>query len=69
MEGKEKGDLPPTLRGEGSCGVGGDPRDSAGSGAMAVILEPPKIKSLTVYIFSLSICHEVIESDAKIFIF
>ena len=22
------------LRGEGSCGVGGDPRDSAGSGAM-----------------------------------
>ena len=25
----------------------------------AVILEPPKIKSLTVYIVSLSICHEL----------
>ena len=32
----------------------------------AVILEPPKIKSLTVSIVSPSICHEVMESDAMI---
>ena len=30
----------------------------------AVILEPPKIKSLTVSIVSPSICHEVMELDA-----
>ena len=35
----------------------------------AVILEPPKIKSLTVYIVSPSICHEVMGPDAMIFIF
>ena len=35
----------------------------------AVIWEPPKIKSVTVYIFSQSICHEVMEPDAMIFIF
>ena len=35
----------------------------------AVILEPPKIKSLTVSIISLSICHEMIGPDAKIFLF
>ena len=35
----------------------------------AVILEPPKIKSLTVSIVSPSICHEVMGLDAMIFIF
>ena len=35
----------------------------------AVILEPKKMKSLTVSIVSLSICHEVMGSDAVIFIF
>ena len=34
-----------------------------------VILEPPKIKSLTVSIVSPSICHEVMGPDAMIFIF
>ena len=32
----------------------------------AVILEPQKIKSLTVYIASPSICHEVMGQDAMI---
>ena len=32
----------------------------------AVILEPPKIKSLTVSIVSPSICHEVMELDTLI---
>jgi len=35
----------------------------------AVILEPKKIKSLTVSIVSLSICHEVMGLDAMIFVF
>jgi len=35
----------------------------------AVILEPPKIKSVTVSIFSLSICHEVMGLDAMILVF
>ena len=35
----------------------------------AVILEPPKIKSLTVSIVSPSICHEVIGPDAMILVF
>ena len=35
----------------------------------AVILEPKKIKSVTVSIVSPSICHEVVGLDAKIFIF
>ena len=35
----------------------------------AVILEPPKIKSATVSTASPSICHEVMEPDAMIFIF
>ena len=34
----------------------------------AVILEPPKIKSLTVSIVSPSICHEVIRPDAMILV-
>ena len=34
-----------------------------------VILEPPKIKSLTVCIVSPSICHEVMGPDAMILIF
>ena len=34
----------------------------------AVILEPPKIKSLTVSTVSLSLCHEVMGPDAIIFI-
>ena len=35
----------------------------------AVILEPPKIKSATVSTVSPSICHEVMEPDAIIFVF
>ena len=35
----------------------------------AVILEPKKIKSVTVSIVSLSICHEVMGLDATIFVF
>ena len=35
----------------------------------AVILEPKKIKSLTVSIVSPSICHEVMGPDAMIFVF
>ena len=35
----------------------------------AVILEPPKIKSLTVSTVSPSICHEVMGPDAMIFVF
>ena len=34
-----------------------------------VILEPPKIKSVTISIVSPSICHEVMGPDAMIFIF
>ena len=35
----------------------------------AVILEPKKIKSVTVSIVSPSICHEAIGPDATIFFF
>ena len=35
----------------------------------AVILEPKKIKSLTVSIVSISICHKVIGLDAMILVF
>ena len=35
----------------------------------AVILEPPKIKSVTVSIVSPSICHEVMRTDAMILVF
>ena len=35
----------------------------------AVILEPPKIKSLTVSIVSPSICHEVMGLDAMLLVF
>ena len=35
----------------------------------AVILEPPKIKPITVSIFSLSTCHEVMGPDAMILVF
>ena len=35
----------------------------------AVILQPPKIKSLTVSIVSPSICHEVMGPDAMILVF
>ena len=35
----------------------------------AVILEPPKVKSVTVSIVSPSICHEVMGPDAMIFVF
>ena len=35
----------------------------------AVILEPPQIKSLTISIVSLSICHEVMGPDAMISVF
>ena len=34
-----------------------------------VILEPKRIKSLTVAIVSPSICHEVVELDAMILVF
>ena len=35
----------------------------------AVILEPPKIKSVSVSIVSLSSCHEMMRPDAMIFVF
>ena len=35
----------------------------------AVILEPKKIKSVTIYIISPFICHEVMGPDAMIFVF
>ena len=35
----------------------------------AVILEPEKVKSLTVYIASPSICHEVVGPNAMILVF
>ena len=35
----------------------------------AVILEPKKRKSVTVFIVSPSICHEVMGPDAMIFVF
>ena len=35
----------------------------------AVILEPKKIKSVTVSIVSLSICHEMMGPDAMILVF
>ena len=35
----------------------------------AVILKPKKVKSVTVSIVSPSICHEVMEPDAVIFVF
>ena len=35
----------------------------------AMIVEPKKIKSVTVYIFSPSICHEVVGPDAMILVF
>ena len=35
----------------------------------AVILEPQKVKSLTVSIFSPSICHELMGPDAMILVF
>ena len=35
----------------------------------AVILEPKKIKSVTVSIVSPSICHEVMRWDARIIVF
>ena len=34
-----------------------------------LILEPPKIKFVTVFIFSPSICHEVMGPDATILVF
>jgi len=35
----------------------------------AVILEPKKIKSVTISIYSPSICHEMMRSDDIIFVF
>ena len=35
----------------------------------AMILEPKKIKSVTISIVSLSICHEVMGPDAMILVF
>ena len=35
----------------------------------AVILEPKKLKSLTVFIVSSSVCHEVVGPDAMILVF
>ena len=35
----------------------------------AVILDPPKMKSVTVSIVSPSICHEVVGPDAMILVF
>ena len=35
----------------------------------AVVLEPKKIKSVTIYTFSSSICHELMGPDALILVF
>ena len=35
----------------------------------AMILEPKKIRSVTVYVFSPSICHEVMGLDVMILVF
>ena len=35
----------------------------------AVILEPPKIKSVTIFIVSPSVCHDVMWPDAMILVF
>ena len=35
----------------------------------AVILEPPKIKSVTIFTVSPSICHEVMGPDSMILVF
>ena len=35
----------------------------------AVILEPKKIMSVTVYVVSTSVCHEVMGPDAMILVF
>ena len=40
-----------------------------GAIAFSVLLEPPKIKSLTVSVVSPSICHEVMGPDAMILVF
>ena len=45
------------------------PRSKCLNFMAAVILEPPKIKSLTVSIVSPSFCHEVMGPDAIIFLF
>ena len=45
------------------------PLNSSLQSLFAIILEPKKINSFTVSIVSPSICHEVIGSDAIIFIF
>ena len=42
---------------------------SGGDRIPAVILKPPKIKSLLFSIVSPSICHEVMELEAMIFVF
>ena len=39
------------------------------TGPSAVILEPKKIKSVTAFTFSPSICHEVMGLDAMILVF
>ena len=39
------------------------------SPSMVMILEPKKIKSVTVSTFSLSLCHEVMGLDAVILVF
>ena len=45
------------------------PRSKAFNFMASVILEPKKIKSVTVSIVSPSTCHEVMEPDAMIFVF
>ena len=53
-----------------SCLTLCDPIDGSPPGCpVPGILEPPKIKFLTVPIVSSSICHEVMELDAMIFVF
>ena len=59
---EEPGGLPSM----GSHRVGHDWSDLAAVAAAAVILEPPKIKSVIVSIVSSSIYHKVMEHDAMI---
>ena len=45
------------------------PRSKCLNFMAAVILEPKKIKSVTIFIVSPSICHEVMGPDAMILVF
>ena len=69
--GKPKGQIPMAALPAMARGRN-DPRNKEAAwlqSPSAVILEPPKIKSVTISIVSPSICHEVMGPDAMIFVF